>query len=239
MKTLIIPAIDLISGNCVRLSQGNYDQQTTYTQSVEELVDSYVHHGANRIHLVDLDAAAGQGSNRKLITDLKKQYQVTFQVGGGIRTEQDVEECLNAGIDHLIIGSAAVTHPDEVGKWISNFGAKHFIIGADVLNQQVMIHGWKTASEWTLDQLVMYYLPYDVESFLCTDIEKDGMMTGPSLGLYALLMHKFPGLKVIASGGVSDMSDVEAIVSQNLHGAVIGKALLEGNITLTAISEHF
>ena len=239
MQTLFIPAIDIINGACVRLRQGNFEKQTTYSQPVEAIVENYVQHGAQRIHLVDLDAAAGQGSNRKLIHELKKQFHVTIQVGGGIRTKQDVEAYLEAGIDHLIIGSAAVTHPEEVTNWILSFGANHFIIGADVLNQQVMIHGWKTASEWTLDQLVMHYFPYDVECFLCTDIEKDGMMTGPSPGMYALLMHKLPGLKIIASGGVSDISDVKAIAGQNLYGAVIGKALLEGNVSLKSLCKYF
>lgn len=230
-----IPAIDLINSTCVRLTKGEFDKSTMYNTDPVEIAKKYEGAGASSIHIVDLDAARGIGDNKKIIFDILKKTNLKVQTGGGIKTKDHVEDFLSKGIDSVIIGSAAQKKRDEVKKWIADFGSDKIIIGADVRNHKIAVDGWLSTSEEHIVDFIFEYKLAGAERFLCTDIQKDGTLEGTSNDLYRNLMSKFPGMKLIASGGVSCLEDLILLENMDVYACVIGKALFENKIPLAKL----
>jgi len=230
-----IPAIDLINSTCVRLTKGDFDKSTTYNTDPLEIAKKYEDAGAKSIHIVDLDAARRTGSNKDVIFKIQKETGLKVQTGGGIKSEAQVEEFFNNGIESVIIGSAALSKRDEVKKWISNYGNEKIIIGADVRNNRIAVDGWLSTSEENIVDFIFDYKLAGAKKFLCTDIQKDGMLEGTSNQLYRNLMSKFPDLELIASGGVSCLEDLVKLEAMNMYACVIGKALFENRISLSKL----
>ena len=233
---LLIPAMDLRGGHCVRLYQGDFAAETRYDYSPRELLKKYRALGATWVHIVDLDGARdGVLANRGVIADLAAQQGLKLQVGGGIRSAEAIEDLLTSGIERVIVGSAAVERPDEVIAWMSRFGADRLGLALDVRHDgrgepQVHTRGWKAGTAISLWEALAVYPPAAVRHVLCTDIERDGAFTGPSLDLYSDAVARFPRIAWQASGGVRDAADLEALAAIGVAAAVSGKALLEERI---------
>ena len=233
---LLIPAIDLRGGRCVRLYQGDFAAETRYECSPRELLEKYRTLGASWVHVVDLDGARdGALANREIIVDLAAQRGLRLQVGGGVRSAEAIEELLTSGIARVIVGSAAVERPDEVIAWTSRFGAERICLALDVRHDghgepQVRTRGWKSATAVSLWEALDIYPPAAVHHVLCTDIERDGALAGPNLELYRAAVARFPRIAWQASGGVRDAADLEALAAIGVAAAVSGKALLEERI---------
>lgn len=233
---LLIPAIDLRGGRCVRLYQGNFAAETRYEYSPRQLLEKYRALGASWVHVVDLDGARdGVLANREVIVDLAARQGVKLQVGGGIRSGEIIEDLISSGVERVVIGSAAVERPDEVIEWMSRFGADRICLALDVRHDgngepQVRTRGWKSGAAISLWDALGLYPAAAVRHALCTDIERDGALTGPNLELYRDALLRFPRIAWQASGGVRDAADLEALDRIGAAAAVSGKALLEERI---------
>ena len=234
---LLIPAIDLRGGRCVRLYQGDFAAETRYEYTPRELLEKYRALGASWVHVVDLDGARdGVLANREVIADLAAQRTVRLQVGGGIRSPQVIEDLISSGIERVVVGSAAVERPDDVIGWASRFGADRICLALDVRHDpdgqpQVRTRGWKSATARSLWEALAIYPSAAVRHVLCTDIERDGALTGPNFDLYRDAVARFPRIAWQASGGVRDVADLRALAQIGVAAAVSGKALLEERIT--------
>ncbi|MGH8288142.1 MAG: 1-(5-phosphoribosyl)-5-[(5-phosphoribosylamino)methylideneamino]imidazole-4-carboxamide isomerase [Steroidobacteraceae bacterium] len=233
---LLIPAIDLRAGCCVRLYQGDFGSETRYAYSPPELLEKYRALGASWVHVVDLEGArAGVLANREVILELARQPGLRLQVGGGIRSTEAIRELIGSGIERVVIGSAAVERPDEVIGWMRRFGAERVCLALDVKcdwhgQPQVRTRGWQAGTAMSLWEALQPYPAAGVRHVLCTDIERDGALSGPNLGLYREAVERFPRLAWQASGGVRDSADLEALARIGVAAAVSGKALLEERI---------
>jgi phosphoribosylformimino-5-aminoimidazole carboxamide ribotide isomerase len=233
---LLIPAIDLRGGRCVRLYQGDFGAETRYEYSPRQLLEKYRALGATWVHVVDLDGARdGVLANREVIFDLAAQRSLRLQVGGGIRSADTIEDLLSSGIERVVVGSAAVERPDDVIAWTSRFGADRICLALDVRldrhrEPQVRTRGWKSGTAISLWEALDLYPAAAVRHVLCTDIERDGALTGPNLDLYRDAVARFPRIAWQASGGVRDAADLEALSRIGVAAAVSGKALLEERI---------
>ena len=233
---LLIPAIDLRGGRCVRLYQGDFAAETRYEYSPRELLEKYRALGASWVHVVDLDGARdGVSANREVIIDLAAQRGVKLQVGGGIRSAEVIEDLISRGVERVVVGSAAVERPDEVIGWASRFGADRICLALDIRHDrqgepQVRTRGWKSGTAISLWEALALYPAAAVRHVLCTDIERDGALTGPNLDLYAQAVARFPRIAWQASGGVRDAADLAALAHTGAAAAVSGKALLEERI---------
>ncbi|HXS20650.1 MAG TPA: 1-(5-phosphoribosyl)-5-[(5-phosphoribosylamino)methylideneamino]imidazole-4-carboxamide isomerase [Steroidobacteraceae bacterium] len=233
---LLIPAIDLRGGRCVRLYQGDFGAETRYEYSPRALLEKYRALGASWVHVVDLDGARdGVLANREVIVDLAAQRGAKLQVGGGIRSPEVIEDLISSGVERVIVGSAAVERPDDVIDWASRFGADRICLALDVRHDahgqpQVRTRGWKSGAAISLWEALALYPAAAVRHVLCTDIERDGALTGPNLGLYREAIERFPRIAWQASGGVRDAADLEALAHIGAAAAVSGKALLEERI---------
>lgn len=230
-----IPAIDIINGTCVRLTKGEFDQSTMYNTDPVEIAKKYENAGAKKIHIVDLDAARGIKSNKDIIFRIAQETNLDVQTGGGIKTGKQVESFFDQGINAVIIGSKAVRDRSEVKSWISQFGGERIIIGADVRNRRIAIDGWLSTSDEDISDFILEYIIGGATTFLCTDIQKDGMLEGTSNTLYKFLKSKFPEINLIASGGVSCLKDLELLEDMDMYACVIGKALFENKINLNRL----
>jgi len=234
---LLIPAIDLRAGRCVRLYQGDFTAETRYRPSPPELLQKYRALGAAWVHVVDLDGArAGAPANREAIVGLATERRIRLQVGGGIRSAAAIEDLIASGIERVVIGSAAVERPDEVIGWMRRFGAERVCLALDVRCERdglprVRTRGWQAGSAVSLWQALQLYRAAALRHVLCTDIERDGALSGPNLGLYREAVERFPHLCWQASGGVRDAADLQALARIGVAAAVSGKALLEERIT--------
>lgn len=232
---LLIPAIDLARGRCVRLRQGDFAQETCYPTSPRDLLKRYESLGARWIHVVDLDGARdGLRANHPIIKALAAASSLQLQVGGGIRTATTIKVLLDAGAARVVIGSAAVQRPQEVLQWLKRFGAERLCLAFDVSVEptgepQVRTHGWTQRGNLTLWDALAPYSTH-VRHVLCTDIARDGMLSRPNLDLYATALAAFPHLQWQASGGVRDAADLAALAKIGLSAAISGKALLEERI---------
>lgn len=237
MSMQIYPAIDLRDGRVVRLAQGDYARQTDYPHDPLQLACAYLAAGARWLHVVDLDGArAGHLHNLRVIQTIADSG-LSLQAGGGVRDEGDVDRLFDAGVARVVVGSLAVTEPVRVEKWISQHGAERICIALDTRRDDagrwaLPVRGWTSASTTILDDLVPRYAAAGARHLLCTDIARDGMLGGPNLELYEYLARIAPTLAVQASGGVRDVADLRALRSLGLAGAVLGRTLLEGRMTL-------
>ena len=228
----LIPAIDIIEGQCVRLTKGDYDQKTVYGSPLE-MAREFEQLGFRRLHMVDLDGAKSRHIvNDAVLRSITTETKLTVDFGGGIKTEEDIEKAFAAGAQMVTIGSVAVTHPELFISWLDRYGAEHIILGADVRNGKISINGWKEDSQEDLLPFLKRYIDAGVKNVLCTEISKDGTLSGPAIDLYKEVMKAYPELHLIASGGVSSISDIEALDKAGIPAVVFGKAIYEGRIDL-------
>ncbi len=228
----IIPAIDIIDGKCVRLTQGDYTQKKVYNEDPLEVALQFSDVGITRLHVVDLDGAkAGAISNLNVLERLASKTSLGIDFGGGIKNQQDIERVFNAGAAMATVGSIAVKKPGIFFGWVKQFGAEKLLLGADVKNEMIAVNGWQQQTSISVFDFISANVAEGVTSIFCTDIAKDGMMQGPSVLLYEKLLQRFPGLYLIASGGVSCTDDVKALANTGCSGVIIGKAIYEQSIS--------
>ena len=233
----IIPAIDIIGGRCVRLSQGDFARQETYGASPEDMARSFADAGIRRIHVVDLDGArAGRPCNLKTLSAISKAAPLEIEWGGGMAKEDHVEMALDCGAGHVIIGSSAVREPLKFIKWLKAFGGDKIILGADVRDGLVAVHGWQESSSLHISDLLDRFVPQGLAEAIVTDISRDGMLQGPAEGLYTSLKEKYPGVTFTVSGGISSMADIVRLDSLGLDRVIVGKALYKNLISMEEIS---
>ncbi len=235
----IIPAIDVIDGQCVRLTKGDYDSKTVYRSNPAEVAAEYEAAGLKRLHVVDLDGAKSKHIvNQKVLSAITDATGITVDFGGGIKTDADIETAFACGASMVTIGSIAITQPELLFGWVKKYGPDKIILGADVRNGKISINGWKEDSDVELKDFLKKYIDAGVRKVLCTEISKDGTLTGPAVGLYGQLMQAFPGMYLIASGGVSSMDDIKALDAAGIPAVVVGKAIYEGRISLQELKEY-
>lgn len=233
----IIPAIDIIEGKAVRLKKGDYDQKTIYNEKPLEVALQFEAAGLKRLHMVDLDGAkAGKVKNWKVLETIAGKTGLDIDFSGGISSEKDVEIAFNSGAKYAAVGSMAVKKPLVFQEWLSRFGVEKFILGADVLNEKIMVKGWTEATDVNVFNILKHYRVKGLEQFFCTDISKDGLLQGSSTELYQKIIAEVEGIKLIASGGVSCLSDLEELRQIGCSGAIVGKAIYEGRISLKELS---
>lgn len=234
----IIPAIDIIDGKCVRLTQGDYGKQKTYSDNPLEVAKLFEGYGVRRLHVVDLDGAkSSHVVNLRVLELIASHTNLVIDFGGGIKSENDLTLSFNAGASMLTIGSLAVKNSDLVKGWLKDYGAERFIIGADVKDEKISINGWKEEGEDTLYPFLERYTSEGVVNVLCTDISRDGMLQGPSLTLYENILKRFPELHLIASGGVGGVDDIRKLNEMGVPAVVFGKAFYEGLIRIEQLKE--
>lgn len=228
----LIPAIDIIDGQCVRLTQGDYSQKTVYGSPLD-MSKQFEHIGFKRLHVVDLDGAKSRHIvNNAVLHEITTLTKLTVDFGGGIKTDEDLQVAFDNGAQMVTVGSIAVTHPDLFLRWVSQYGADRFILGADVRNGKISINGWKDDSEEDLLPFLEKYIRAGVRNVLCTEISKDGTLSGPAIELYTRVMQAYPKLHLIASGGVSSIEDIKSLDAAGIPAVVFGKAIYEGKINL-------
>ncbi len=234
----IIPAIDIINGKCVRLSQGDYAQKKVYNEHPLEVAKMFEDAGLQRLHLVDLDGAkAGKVSNWKVLETIAANTNLTIDFGGGIKALQDVDIVFNSGAALATIGSMAVKDEQLFSFLITTFGADKFFLGADVKDEKIAVGGWLETTDVGIIDFVKKYKSAGITQFFCTDISKDGMMLGPGIELYKRMLTEATNLNLTASGGVSNMEDLQQLKAIGCAGAIVGKAIYEGAVTLKDLYE--
>lgn len=229
----LIPAIDVIDGKCVRLSQGDYQSKKVYNENPVEVAKMFEAHGIHRLHVVDLDGAASKHVvNYKILETLAGQTSLVIDFGGGIKSDEDLHIAFESGAQMVTLGSIAVKEPDTFNRWMEVYGSERIILGADAKDGKIAVNGWLECSRLELMPFLNDYIKKGVAKVLCTDISRDGMLNGPSLELYKQIMEAHPDLHLIASGGISGMKDIEALNEASIPAVVFGKAFYEGRITL-------
>lgn len=229
----IIPAIDIINGKCIRLTQGDYTQLKVYNERPLEVAKMFEDAGLKRLHLVDLDGAKnGAVKNWKVLEEIAGKTKLLIDFGGGIKTQKDVEIVFNSGAIMATVGSIAVDKEEELKSWFQKFGVHKFFLGADVKDEKIAIHGWQETTEIWIYDFIEKYTSFGVRQVFCTDISKDGKLEGPSIDLYKKIIQKFPELYFVASGGVSSVKDIEELYKTGCKGIIIGKAIYESRISL-------
>jgi phosphoribosylformimino-5-aminoimidazole carboxamide ribotide isomerase len=235
----IIPAIDLINGKCVRLTEGDYTRKTEYAQSPLEIAKQYQDHGIKRLHLVDLDGAKqGKVVNWQIAEQLARHTDLIIDFGGGVKTAAEVERIIELGIEYVVVGSVAAKQPEVFADWIVRFGPNRFMLGADVRNEMIMVSGWLEKSSLSLMPFLETQINQGISNVFCTDISKDGKLEGPAVDLYRKIKGAFPAFNLIASGGVSSMDDVHALAKAGCNGVIIGKAIYEGRISIQDLEAY-
>jgi phosphoribosylformimino-5-aminoimidazole carboxamide ribotide isomerase len=233
----IIPAIDIIDGKCVRLTQGDYDLKKIYNENPVEVARSFEDAGLEYLHVVDLDGAkAGKVINWNVVKDITSKTKLTIDFGGGIKTDDEITRLFELGVKQVNLGSIAVKNKEKVFEWITQFGPGKIILSADVKNEMVAVSGWQENSSISLHDIIHQYLKYNIEYVTCTDISTDGMLQGPNIGLYKKIRSTFPSVKLVASGGVSNMHDILKLKDINVDGVIVGKAIYEGRIDIKELA---
>lgn len=234
----VVPAIDIIGGRCVRLTKGNYADCRSYDASPLEMASRYADCGVRRIHMVDLDGAkAAAPRNLKTLESIATKVDLELEWGGGISSDEALESVFNAGAASAVIGSIAVREPDSMRRWLRTYGPQAIMLGADARNGRISVNGWQEDSSLSIEELIRTFIHDSVREVICTDISCDGMLQGPSFGLYSRLMDLFPGIVFTASGGVSCMGDIAALSEAGVPKVIVGKAVYEGRITLKEIEQ--
>ena len=233
----IIPAIDIIDGKCVRLTQGDYAQKKVYNENPVDVAREFEDAGLKYLHLVDLDGAkAGKVSNWKVVESICKNTNLTVDFGGGIKTEEQITQLFDSGVAQVNLGSIAVKDPKKVTEWINRFGSEKIILSADVKNEMIAISGWQENAAIQITTFLKDYVQNGIEFVTCTDISVDGMLTGRNVELYKNILLSFPQLHLVASGGVSNLEDLRELKQIGADGVIVGKAIYEGKITLKALT---
>ena len=228
----LIPAIDIIEGQCVRLTKGDYDQKTVYGNPLE-MAQEFERIGFRRLHMVDLDGAKSKHIvNDEVLNRITKATNLIVDFGGGIKTDEDIRKAFDNGASMVTVGSIAVTQPELFLSWVEQYGAERLILGADVRNGKISINGWKEDSTEDLLPFLRRYIDAGVRNVLCTEISKDGTLQGPAIELYQRVMKEYPELHLIASGGVSSIEDIKSLDAAGIPAVVFGKAIYEGKINL-------
>ena len=235
----IIPAIDIIDGKCVRLTQGNYAKKTVYNEHPLEVAKQFEEIGIKRLHLVDLDGAKkGEVVNLNVLEKIASNTKLKIDFGGGIKSESSLTNVFNAGADLATIGSLAVKEPELFFDWVKRYGATKIMLGADVNNEKIAISGWLNTTDIDVFDFIKINYLQGITNVFCTDIAKDGTLKGPALELYSKIMSRIKGLKIIASGGVSNMNDILSLKQIGCGGAILGKAIYEGRITMNELKNY-
>ena len=236
MNIELIPAIDIINGQCVRLTKGDYEQKKIYNNNPAEVAREFERLGFKRLHVVDLDGAKSKHIvNDAVLKATTSSTNLIVDFGGGIKTEADIEKAFAAGAAMVTVGSIAVTQPELFMQWLEKYGAERMILGADVRNGKISINGWKEDSAEDLLPFLKQYVDKGVHNVLCTEISKDGTLSGPATDLYKQIMTEYPNLHLIASGGISSNEDIEELNCNNIPAVVFGKAFYEGRIDINKL----
>ncbi|MGV3559256.1 1-(5-phosphoribosyl)-5-[(5-phosphoribosylamino)methylideneamino]imidazole-4-carboxamide isomerase [Larkinella arboricola] len=234
----IIPAIDLIEGKAVRLTQGDYNQKKEYNARPLEVAQQFEDAGLTRLHLVDLDGAKEKRViNWKVLELIAGKTRLHIDFGGGVQSDEDLRIVFECGAKQVTGGSIAVKKPDVFERWLSQYGPEAIILGADAKNEKIAVSGWEEATEVWVYDFVENYVEKGIKYVISTDVAKDGLLQGPSFELYRNMQDQFPGLNIIASGGVSGMEDIEVLADMDLFGVIVGKAIYEGRVTLKELSK--
>jgi phosphoribosylformimino-5-aminoimidazole carboxamide ribotide isomerase len=237
-KIEIIPAIDIIEGRCVRLSQGDYDRRKVYDESPVDMAKRYADCGVKRIHVVDLDGAKSSApKNLKTLERMVVGSGVEIEWGGGIKSEESLRALFDYGAHYAIIGSVAAQQPMLFAEWLARFGGQRMVLGADVREGKVSVNGWQEDLAVTIEELIDGFLPMDLKQVICTDITRDGMLQGPSDELYVELQSRYPSVDFTVSGGIGSMADIERLNEKRLRKVIVGKAIYENRITLKDIEQ--
>ncbi len=224
----IIPAIDIIDGQCVRLSQGLYNKKRVYSNQPTLIAKAFENQGYKRLHLVDLDGAkSGKPENLKVLEKICSNTNLIVDYSGGIRNKEQIENALRAGAKYIAIGSLAINNSSSFIKFIEKFGAQLFIVASDVLNEQVYINGWQEKTDIKIYDLISRYIELGIQKFMCTDISKDGMLAGVNIDFYKSLKDQFKNKYIIASGGVSSKKDIYELEKAGIDAIIVGKAFYE------------
>lgn len=234
----IIPAIDIIDGKCVRLTKGDYNQKTEYNDNPLEVAKEFEAAGIQRLHLVDLDGAkAKKVVNLEVLKTLANNTDLTIDFGGGVQSTADLKAVFDAGANQITGGSIAVKNEALFTEWIEEFGGEKIILGADVKGEHIAIHGWQESSEMHIYDFLEHYLAKGLKYVICTDVSKDGALQGTSNQLYQNILDRFPDVKLIASGGVSNVNDLQLLEEMDVYGAIVGKAIYEKRINLSDLKQ--
>lgn len=227
-----IPAIDIIGGKCVRLTKGDYNEKKTYNAHPEEVAAQFYDMGIRRLHVVDLDGAKADHIVNLPTLEKIAALGMTVDFGGGIKQESDLKAAFDSGASMVTVGSLAATSPQLLLQWAEQYGPERFIVGADVLNDRIMVKGWLVDSGMSLNEFISFYMQHGITRILCTDISRDGTLTGPNTALYRSIMAQFPACRLIASGGISGTEDLMALNDAGIPSVVFGKAYYEGKLDL-------
>ena len=234
----IIPAIDIIDGKCVRLSQGDYNSKKIYNENPLEVAKEFEAHGIQYLHLVDLDGAkAGKIVNYRVLEKIASGTGLQIDFGGGLKSDEDLRIAFESGAQQITGGSIAVKDPETFLFWLKKFGREKIILGADAKNKKIMVSGWEEDSGKDLLEFISGYRREGIQYVICTDVSKDGMLEGPSLDLYREILERDPEIKLIASGGVASMDNLYELQEIGCEGAIVGKAIYEGRILLNEIKK--
>lgn len=238
MSFQIIPAIDIIGGQCVRLTQGDYGQKTIYNDDPLEVAKAFEDAGIQRLHLVDLDGAKEKKIvNIRVLERIANGTHLHIDFGGGVQSDEMIDLAFSAGARQITAGSIAVKNPDLVVSWFNKYGADRIILGADARNEQIAVSGWQENSELSIYDFLKDFVQKGAKYVISTDVAKDGLLQGPSFNLYQNIQAQNPSLHIIASGGVSNLADLEQLRDMNLFGVIVGKAFYEGKITMKQLAQ--
>ena len=236
---ILVPAIDIINGQCVRLTKGDYDTKKVYNESPVEVAKAFEGAGLTHVHVVDLDGARAKHIvNAKVLEQIATQTSLQVDFGGGIKSETDLQTAFDCGASQVTLGSIAVSEPDLVLEWLDKFGSEHLILGADAKNRRIATHGWEQDSGLDVIDFVKDYAQKGFDYVLCTDVTKDGMLAGPSLELYYEILEQLPELSLVASGGVTTMDDIYQCAELGCTAAIIGKAIYENKLSLKELERY-
>ncbi|MDE5967897.1 MAG: 1-(5-phosphoribosyl)-5-[(5-phosphoribosylamino)methylideneamino]imidazole-4-carboxamide isomerase [Muribaculaceae bacterium] len=235
--TQIIPAIDIINGKCVRLSQGDYSRVTDYSASPVDMARQFIDHGFTRLHLVDLDGAkAGKPVNLNTLESIASINGVEAEWGGGLKTDIDLRDAFNAGTAYAVIGSTAARQPELFSQWLQQYGPEQMVLGADIKEGKIAVAGWLSTADITIDAIIERFLPDGLSQSIVTDVSRDGMLQGPAFDLYTRLQSAYPGVDFTVSGGISSVADIQKAIELDLRRVIVGKAIYEGHINLKELS---
>ena len=235
----IIPAIDILDGKCVRLSKGDYDQKKVYNEDPLEVAKRFEGHGLKRLHLVDLDGAkANRIVNYRVLERIASRTSLIIDFGGGLKSDSDLQIAFNSGAKMVTGGSIAVKNPEGFKNWVDKFGNNAIILGADCRNNKISVCGWTEDTEEDIFSFIDKWIKQGISKVICTDISKDGMLEGTNMKLYLTIRERFPEIYLIASGGISCISDIDGLEEANIPGVIIGKAIYEGKVELKDLSKR-